>query len=200
MSQRNFKLSALAVALLSCAALSAHAATLNVNLAGWVATDDFGSEDNSTVMLNLPVGATVTGFSYSNLVFATVPTDFSWLSDLTLSVNQLLAGGTSIGEWFDWKPSAVDAPGTAGPLSGSWGGATGLAGPYGAGSSFVMGAGQALYITVYLDAYFPSDGITIRSGTLSINYTPLPVPEPASYGLLALGLVAVGARVKRRSA
>lgn len=198
MINRKLLWSGAAAALLAVAGVPAHAATYDVNLAGWLAGDDFGYDPNSFLIVNLPAGATVTGFDYLGLQFSTVPSDDSWLSDLVLSVNHVDGDG-NIEDWLDWKPSTTGAGGTFGPASGSWNGPTGSDGPYSSTGSFEVLAGGFLYVTVYLDEYYPSDGITISAGTLRINYDVAVVPEPATYGMMALGLLAVGAMVRRRA-
>lgn len=199
MSNRNLMLASLTAALLSLPGLQAHAAQYDIDLAGWVAADDFGYDPNTYLIVNLPQGSTVTGFSYSNLRFTVDPGDLSWQSDFVLSVNSVDADG-NLTDWLDWKPSNKDAGGIFGPASGSWNGATGSDGPYGSSGPFTLGVDGFLFVTTYLDGYYPSAGITVDSGTLHIEYTVAAVPEPGTYGLMAMGLLGLGAVVRRRGA
>lgn len=181
-------------ALLSTMGMSAHAATTDVNLAGWTAVGDFGAAGNTELTLNLGAGATITGFSYINLQFTT--SGDSWQNELVISVNN-----SDASEFFDWAPSETAGPGTFGPASGSYGGPVGVEGPYGSSTGpFVLADGQA-FITTYLSYDLPPVGINISAGTLRIEYTPAAVvPEPGTYGLMALGLLGVATIVRRRRA
>lgn len=167
---------------------------VDVNLAGWTAGDDFGGPGNSAVLLNLEPGSLVTGFDYIDLRFSTVAGGDSWLSEFVLSVNNDTGSA-----WMDWAPSTTDDAGSFGPASGSWGGSTGQPGAtYGAGAPFTAVSG-VLFVTAYLDYYTPPVGITVDSGTLRVYYDSAAViPEPATYGLMGLGLLGVLGAARRR--
>ncbi len=196
----NLKTLALAAALATAAALPAHAATLTVNLAGWQTFGEFGDPGNTSAFFTLPAGSTVTGFSYSGLTFTSFGA--SWQSELVLSLNNFTGAPTTIDDYMDWSPSLTDSPGTFGPASGSWNGPNGGPGPtFGAGAAFTVGGGtDNLWVTVYEDF---ADGelpdATISAGTLTVFYTA-PIPEPGTYGLMALGLVGVAVAARRRQA
>ena len=187
----------LAAALAAAAQLPAHAETLVVNLAGWSASGDFGDPSNTSAFFTLPAGSTVTGFDYAGLVFTAFAP--SWREEMVISVNNTTGAPQTIQEFMDWAPSVERSAGVAGPLNGSWRGATGAEGPYGAGLSFTVGAGtNNLWVTVFdglPDAVAPD--FSISAGSLTIHYTA-PIPEPASYGLMALGLLGVAAAAGRR--
>lgn len=188
---------ALALAMVG-ASSSALADTLAVNLAGWSTQGEFGAPGNTEAFFTLPAGSTVTGFEYSNLRFQSFGA--SWNSELVLSVNDFTGAPTTIDRYLDWAPSVVDQSGTTPLLSGSWDGASGAEGPFGAGAAFTVGGGtNNLWVVVYEslgDDAFPD--ATISSGTLTINFTA-PIPEPATYGLMALGLLAVAAAARRQA-
>jgi hypothetical protein len=169
--------------------LSAHAEALVVDLSGWSALGDYGNPGNTSAFFTLPAGSTVTGFSYAGLVFtANAP---SWLDELVISVNDYTGAPATVVDFVDWAPSNLQAPGTTPALSGSWRGATGSAGPFGAGFSFTVGEGaNNLWVTVFdsiPEGVVPN--ASIGSGTLTIHY--MPIPEPATFGLLAVGLLGV---------
>jgi hypothetical protein len=201
MSNKKFIFSAVVAAALASLGGAAQAATQPVDLAGWVAADAFGEVTNTGVDIYLPTGAVVTGFTYSNLTFSTDSTGSNWLSDLVLSVNNTVPGVAKISDWTDWKPSAVFAPGTASGLSGSWNGSVGEPGSsvFGKGGPFTIVPGGSIFVTTYLDAA-PTGGITISSGTLTINYDVAAVPEPSTYALMGLGLLGMAAIARRRRA
>ncbi|GEM_PF-1365905 len=168
---------------------------IDIDLAGWESFGGFGRPSNTQITVGVGEGNTVLGFDYSNLSFTTE--GGSWLSELTLSVN------SSDGEqYMDWSPSVIDDAGSASSLMGSWGGTEGVAGPFGAGGSFSVADGQLL-ITVYegFDDPFGDTGLVrdavIASGTMRV-YLASPIPEPGTYGMMALGLLAVGAVMRKR--
>ena len=181
------------VALTLCGALNANAGFVDVNLAGWQALGAFDASDdteNTRLVIDLGMSATITGFDYTNLSFTT--SGDSWLSEFVISVNN-----TGITQWLDWRPSTTEAGGSLGPISGSFGGPTGQGGPYGAGGPFKLVDGQIL-VTTYLSYFIDPVGITVQSGNLRVNFSQ--VPEPSSYAMVALGLAGLaGARRRRRS-
>ena len=166
---------------------SAKADYYDIDLTGWKSYAGFGSTANTSLYLDFGAGTLITGFDYSNLSFATA--NGSWLSEFTLSLNN-----SDASEYLDWSPSTTDSSGTFEPASGSWGGLTGAAGPYGPGAPGGLLPDGILWVTVY-EAY--DDGgaavldATVTSGTLRVYYTA--VPEPTTGSLLALGLLGCGA-------
>jgi hypothetical protein len=168
------------VALTLGGSLDANAGFVDVNLAGWKAVGAYDTSDDSSntrLVIDLGASATITGFEYTNLSFTT--SGDSWFSEFVISLNN-----TEVTQWLDWRPSTTDAGGSLGPISGSFGGATGQAGPYGAGGPFTLIDGKIL-VTTYLSYFIDPVGVTVQSGNLRVNF----VPEPASYAMVALGLV-----------
>jgi hypothetical protein len=162
---------------------------VDINIAEWTSTARFGEPGNTEVFPYVGMGALVTGFEYLGLTFTALGA--SYQSEFTLSVNNQDAS-----EFMDWNPSLVEASGSFGPASGSWGGADGA----GTGSPFTVAeADGKIWVTVY--ETFDDDGIdaVVSAGTLRIHFTPA-IPEPSTYGLMALGLLGVTFAVRRRQA
>ena len=185
--------SALAIVMVG-AGFPALADTLVVDLAGWRTYGNFGVALNTSTFFSLLAGSEVTGYSYAGLSFST--SNGSFLNEFVLSVNRSDASA-----FLDWAPSATAASGTFGPGSGSWGGPNGS----GAGAGFVVAPGaNNLWITVYetVDDPFGDTGLlvdaTVTAGTLTVTYTS-PIPEPAGYGLMGLGLLGLAVAARRRS-
>ena len=185
--------SALAMVMVG-AGFPALADTLVVNLAGWKTHGALGAALNTSAFFSLVAGSQVTGYSYSGLTFGT--SNGSFLNEFVLSVNNF--DGSA---YMDWAPSTTANTGVFGPASGSWGGLNGS----GAGAGFVVAPGaNNLWITVYetVDDPFGDTGLlmdaTVTAGTLTVTYTS-PIPEPAGYGLMGLGLLGLAVAARRRS-
>lgn len=166
-------------------------AYVDIDLTGWTTYAGFGNAMNSQVFLAVGAGTQVLGFEYSNLSITT--SNGSWLDELVISLN------TSDGfEYMDWTPSLISDAGSESGLSGSWNGPNGQPGPFGEGASFAALGDGILWVTVYEAFNDGGDALdaTITSGTLRIFLSP--VPEPGTYGLMALGLFGIGAFVRRR--
>jgi len=164
---------------------------VDVNVAGWSASETFGGQGNSGAGITVDIDTIVLGFDWIDLQYSA--SGFNWMSDLVISVSGY-SGDTGNFEWLEWSPSTIDFPGTSGPLSGYWGGPDGKPGPYTEGSAFMSGPGS-VYITIY-NAYPLGDSLELQSGVLRIHLAP--VPEPASWALFAAGLMTV-TLMRRRS-
>ena len=183
----------LPVRLLSLAAAAmwaaqAQAAFTMVDLAGFQSAGASGSPSNSQVILSIEPGATVTGWDFLALSFST--SGDSYLNEFVISVNN-----SDSSQYMDAIPSDTDAGGSFGPASGSWGSALGGS----VGAPFTVADGM-LVVTVYELFTDPGTNATVSAGSLRIDFTS-PIPEPASYGLMGLGLLGLAAaRYRRRSA
>jgi hypothetical protein len=198
MSNPHFSLSAVVSLALSALSLPALAETQVINLSGWTAMGGWGFANNTTQSIDLPAGATVTGFSYSDLVFSTLGSGSSQLTDLVLSVNSDPSSSAAL---MDWKPVADwGLFGQTAPLSGAWGLSAGPdpypSPPAGLGGPFPTLAATPLFVTTYLS--WQGSGIAINAGTLSISYEVPAVPEPRSFVLMGLGLLGIAAAARRR--
>jgi hypothetical protein len=183
---------------LACAT-QAQATSLNalVDLAGWNASGNLGFGTSQT--LNLGTGVTeplilVTGFRIDNLTF-TAAAD-SWLVDLSLQVT--IPNPSSGSPYMELIPTLQEGGGSAGPLSGAWDdGELGFSN----GAPFSIATTPGSLLVTAFSNYVASPGETldlrIQSGTLTVIYQP--VPEPGSYLMFTLGLLAVGGLMRARA-
>ncbi len=158
---------------------TAHAASFDIDLAGWQAYGGIGESGNGEQFVNIGAGSLVTGFEYSGLSFQTQ--NNSYLNEFVLSVNKSDGSG-----YLDLSPSTVDGPGTFGVASGAWGGNSGKS----LGEPFTVGNDGLVWVMIY--DIFPDPGVNaqVLSGTLRVIYQP--VPEPGSYALFLAGLGVLG--------
>ena len=159
---------------------------VDVNLTGYQTFGDFGDPANSQVFLNLGAGTTVTGWDFTGLSFTT--SNGSWLSEFVISVSNI--DGTL---FLDATVSDLDEAGTFGPADGSFATA-----PLSGGAPFVTADGT-VWVTVYETFTDPGLNASVSQGNLRIYYdTAAVIPEPATYGLMGLGLLGVLGAVRRR--
>jgi hypothetical protein len=169
------------------AALPAGALFVDIDIAGFEAFGDYGNPGNSLTTVDIGTDSSVLGYEWINLSFTAE--GFSWQEEFVLSVNDSLGIN-----FMDVAPAfGVQASGTFGPAGGTWG-VDGLS----VGEPFDVLPDGILLVTVY--DYEPDAGrnAIVNSGTLRVFYQP--IPEPGTYGLMALGLLGVAAAARRRKA
>ena len=158
-------------------------ADLVINAAGVASFDGPGASGNTILTFNVTPGALVNAISY-NLSLATVGA--SWLSEGTISFLNSNGDGVVLSAGF-----GVDEPGV-----GTYADSVLLSD---FGLSFNVGADGLLIVEFYesfddvtgaADANWTAGGITL--GNIGV------VPEPATYGLMALGLLAVVGAARRK--
>jgi hypothetical protein len=160
-----------------------------VDVTGIQSYDEFGSPDNTVIVLDLGSLATVTSIAWNVNITAFSP---SWLSEITVFFS---SSDGSEGVYL--TPSLTDGPGTESQADG--------ASLVDLGLSFNVGTDGKLYIE-FGEGFKDFDaGVADgqwNSGTLTIGYDDhiavAPVPEPETYAMLLLGLGAVGAIARRR--
>jgi hypothetical protein len=204
----NLKAVSIAATLVVAASIAPAPARANssivIDLAGWATFGVFNAPTNTSARFTLPAGSTVTGFAYDNLVFTTEGA--SWMREFTFALANSTFGTAIILEAMNWQPSSSQVGGTFSG-SGAWGGASGVPSDvYGAGAPFTVGdAENNLWVVAYesFDDPLYDEGVVrdalVQSGTLTVYYTA-PIPEPATYGLMAMGLLGVGTAARRRIA
>jgi len=160
-------------------------ANLFINAAGVASFDGPGAAGNTVLIFNVTPGALVDGISY-NLSLATIGE--SWLSEATISFLNSNGDGVVLSAGF-----GVDNPGT-----GTYSDSVLLSI---LGLSFNVGADGLLIVEFYesfddvtgaVDANWTAGGVTLANIGL--------VPEPGTYGLMALGMLAVAGAARRRKA
>lgn len=186
MSFKQWVIRPTVVAAMLALAGQAHAvSTVDVDLAGWSTHGQFDDPENSFSWVDLGAGSQVLGFEYLGLSFTTQGD--SWQDEFTLSVEN--GSGWTQGV-LDLSPSGVDGPGTFGPASGAWGGAGSSGAPFTTATGLVK-------ILVWED--WDDEGVdaTVDAGAMRIIFQP--VPEPSTYGMMALGLLGVVIAARRRA-
>lgn len=160
---------------------SASAYTLTVDVSGIFSNDEFGSALNEVRSFDLFPNARIVGIGWDVTLFADSP---SYLSEMSVDLSDGAGAGFSLSPGF-----GADNPGMQAFSSG-------IVDLIGLGTDFSVGAAGKLWLEFFeqFDDYAADwDGEWI-SGTLTIEY----VPEPATFGLAALGLLGAGIAGRRR--
>jgi len=158
---------------------------LFINAAGVPSFDGPAAAGNTVLTFNVTPGALVDAISY-NLSLATVGA--SWLSEATISFLNSNGDGVVLSAGFGEDDSGTGTYVGSALLSSL-------------GLSFNIGADGLLIVEFYesfddvlgaADANWTSGGITL--GNIGV------VPEPGTYGMMALGMLAVVVAARRRKA
>ena len=156
-----------------------------INVAGIASEASVGAIGNTVLSFNVGAGASVVGLGWNVNVTAFAP---SWLSEMTVGIrNTDSTGGVSLSVGVNDAAS-----GTQSYSSGS------ILDLVGLGLSFTTNANGLVRVEFYESFNDPEvnpDGIW-NSGSLTLRVVP--VPEPATYGMWALGVLVVGGIVRRR--
>ena len=200
-----------AVALAWCLAAPAQAATQNLSLTGVVANGNSFSQVSGPTQFDSFILSLdgLTTFSLANLdqVAASITLDQALTVPASVDLTSLAlglqgsgfsGGGTETANAFfsfslaGGPPNAVVAAGTGATTSNQVVGAITIAPPFNQAFSF-----DALTVSFQITAL---DGpVTIDSAYFRYTLLSPAVPEPASYGLMLLGLGAVAGLVRRRN-
>ncbi|RQO57385.1 PEP-CTERM sorting domain-containing protein [Paucibacter sp. KBW04] len=160
------------------------ASTLVVDVTNIQSVDELGSPDNTVLTFNVGANTVINSLTWDVSLRANSP---SWLSEIQVSF-----GSTSGTDGVTFSPGFGDDNSGIGSYSGS----ANLA-DY--GLEFQVGADGILRLEFhegFYDGANPVDGVW-TGGTLTFGITQA-VPEPSTYGLMALGLIGVGFIARRR--
>ena len=169
---------------------TAHAAVLNVDVAGITTNGEFGDPTNTVLNFNIGTGTHVTGIGYDVNLTAFDP---SYLSEITVSFTPSdpnSPAGVFLTPAFD-QPE----PGTGDFSSG------GIVDLVGLGLDFNVASDGVLrleFFEGFQDAGVDPNGI-FNSGTLNVQYDAA-VPEPSTWALSIVGVTIGGLVLRRRQA
>jgi hypothetical protein len=155
------------------------------NVSGIQSLDGNGSPNNAVFFIQALPGALVDAVAWSVTLQALSP---SWLSEMAVSFTNSSGLGVNL------RPGAgVNNSGTQ-----SFSGAASLAD---LGIAFNLDSDGVLrleFFETFVDFPGGADGVW-QSGTVTFGGI-MPIPEPGTYGLMALGLLGVAAAARRRRA
>lgn len=170
----------LAVAAAAIVAVPAQAAVVTVDVSGIDSYDELGAAINEIRHVSVGAWQNIVKVSWDVALFADAP---SWLSEMSLDLSGHNGAGVTLTPGFADDESGVNS------YSGSFDLLLN-------GVEFQVGANGLLRLE-FFEAFddFPNDwdGIWL-AGNIVIET----VPEPASYGLMGLALLAAGAATRRR--
>jgi hypothetical protein len=167
-------------------AAGAPTTVFNFNVAGVNSWDVDGDPSNEVFTINIGAGSQVVGIGWDVTINAIAP---SWLNEAAV-----LFGSTSAPFLFPLTPGSEENSGTSTYSSG------GIVNLISSGRSFTVDADGLLRLEFFewLDDDPDVIDATWLSGNLTIEVAA--VPEPATYGMLALGLLALSVAARRRKA
>ncbi len=174
-------LAAVALWTLPASKASADFSTGPYDVTGWISwSDTIVGGPNDGILINLPVGSTVTGIDFSEINYQSVYP--SWQSEARIGLFEL----DGVGGYTDYSETSFSPPvnnwGTYGPYTGSFG--------TGGSLPFVVDNGTGdLWLTVFESFNDGGDSFpdTIYvGGTVTVYY--IPEPSAAALGLVGLGL------------